>query len=69
MLKSGGSSLANVVKVTVFLADINDFALVNEVYAEVFDATAAPPPARSAFEVANLPLGARIEIEMIATVE
>ncbi len=69
VLEAAGSSLANVVKVTVFLADINDFASVNEVYADVFDATGAPPPARSAFEVANLPLGARIEIEMIATTE
>lgn len=66
VLEAGGATLAGVVKVTVFLADINDFSSVNEVYNEVFSATGAPPPARSAFEVANLPLGGLVEIEAIA---
>ena len=55
--------MQNVVKVTVLLADIADFAAVNEVYAEFFS---APFPARSAFQVAALPKGAGVEIEAIA---
>jgi 2-iminobutanoate/2-iminopropanoate deaminase len=69
VLAAAGTNVANAVKVTVFLADINDFAAVNAVYAQVFDAAGAPPPARSAVQVANLPLGALVEIEVIATVE
>ena len=53
-----------VIKTTVFLADIKDFAAMNTVYAEFF---AKDFPARAAFEVANLPLGARVEIEAIAS--
>ena len=65
VLVAGGSSLANVLKVTVFLDNIADFAAVNEVYAEVFG-TGAPYPARSAVEVAKLPKpGALLEIEAI----
>ena len=63
ILAEAGLSMANVVKVTVLLADINNFAAVNEVYAEFFS---APYPARSAFAVAALPKGANIEIEAIA---
>lgn len=63
VLEAGGGSLNSVVKVTVFLDDIKEFALMNEVYSEFFD---APFPARSAFEVANLPLGAKVEIEAVA---
>ena len=55
--------MQNVVKVTVLLADISNFAAVNEVYAEFFQ---APYPARSAFAVAALPKGANVEIEAIA---
>ena len=55
--------MGNVVKVTVLMTDIKDFAAVNEVYAEFFE---APYPARSAFAVAALPKGADIEIEAIA---
>lgn len=66
VLEAGGSSLAQVVKTTVFLQDMNDFAAVNAVYAEVFDAVDAPYPARSAVEVAKLPLGGLVEIEAIA---
>lgn len=63
ILKEAGMSMDNVVKVTVLLKDINDFAAVNEVYAEFFK---APYPARSAFAVAALPKNANIEIEAIA---
>ena len=65
VLQAGGSDFHRVVKVTVFLADINDFARFNAVYAQYFP---NDPPARSAFQVAALPLGARVEIEMIAQI-
>jgi 2-iminobutanoate/2-iminopropanoate deaminase len=63
ILNEAGLSLANVVKTTVLLADIADFAAMNEVYAEMFK---APFPARSAFAVRDLPKGALVEIECIA---
>ncbi len=63
ILAEAGLTMKDVVKVTVLLADINNFASVNEVYAEFFE---APYPARSAFAVAALPKGADIEIEAIA---
>ena len=63
ILKEAGLSMKNVVKVTVLLADINDFAAVNEIYKDFFE---APFPARSAFAVAALPKGGKIEIETIA---
>lgn len=63
ILKAAGAGPANVVKTTVLLADINDFAAVNEVYAQVFT---ADPPARSCFAVAALPKGGKVEIEAIA---
>jgi len=63
ILAEAGLTMSNVAKVTVLLADINDFAAVNEVYAEFFS---APYPARSAFAVAALPKAAAIEIEAIA---
>ena len=63
ILEEAGTSMANVVKTTVFLADMNDFAAMNEVYAEFF---AAPFPARSAVAVKTLPKGASVEIECIA---
>ena len=65
ILKEAGLSMKNVVKVTVLLADINDFAAVNEIYKDFFE---APFPARSAFAVAALPKGGKIEIETIAVV-
>jgi 2-iminobutanoate/2-iminopropanoate deaminase len=63
VLDAGGLTLADVVKTTIFLADIDDFAAVNAVYARHM---ADPPPARSTFAVAALPKGARVEIEAIA---
>ena len=63
VLEAAGSSLAKVVKVTVFLQDMGDFAAMNQVYAEFFPAA---PPARSAVQVAALPLGVNVEIEAIA---
>ena len=63
ILEEAGTSLANVVKTTVFLADMADFADMNAVYAEFF---AEPFPARSAVAVKTLPKGALVEIEVIA---
>ncbi|WP_297741943.1 RidA family protein [uncultured Tessaracoccus sp.] len=63
ILESAGLTMANVVKVTVFLTDMSDFAAANEVYGSRF---AQPYPARSAVAVAALPKGANIEIEVIA---
>ncbi|KAH7373698.1 hypothetical protein KP509_17G069300 [Ceratopteris richardii] len=63
ILKAAGSSYENVVKTTIMLADLNDFKKVNEIYAKYFP---APFPARSTYQVAALPLNARVEIECIA---
>ncbi len=63
ILAAEGLEMKNVVKVTVLLADMSDFADVNEVYSEFFE---APYPARSAFAVKALPKGGSIEIEAIA---
>jgi len=63
VLNAAGSSLAQVVKTTVFLVSMGDFAAMNEVYAEFFP---GDPPARSTIAVAELPKGARVEIEAIA---
>lgn len=63
ILAEAGLTMANVVKTSVFLADMNDFAEMNEVYAQFFE---APFPARSAVAVKTLPKNARIEIECIA---
>lgn len=63
ILEAAGLTMANVVKVTVFLTDMGDFAAVNEVYGSRF---AQPYPARSAVAVAALPKGANVEIEVIA---
>jgi 2-iminobutanoate/2-iminopropanoate deaminase len=63
VLKAGGSSYAHVVKTTVFLTDLNDFAAMNSVYSEFFPDA---PPARSTIQVAALPKGAKVEIEAIA---
>lgn len=63
VLEAAGSSLAQVVKTTVFLANMNDFGTMNAVYAEFFPAM---PPARSTVQVGALPLGGLVEIELIA---
>ena len=65
VLEAGGSSIAQVIKCTCFIKDMNDFAAMNEVYATYFTGT---PPARSAVEVARLPKDVLIEIEAIAIV-
>lgn len=65
LLTAAGATFADVVKTTVYLADIADFAAVNEVYASKF---AEPYPARSAFQVAALPAGGLVEIEVIASI-
>jgi len=64
VLEAGGATFADVVKTTIFLVDMNDFATVNEAYGESFKGAA--PPARSTVAVAALPRGARVEIELIA---
>ena len=64
VLEAGGASFADVVRTTLFLVDLADFARVNAIYAESF--AAEPKPARSTVQVAALPLGARIEIDAIA---
>lgn len=63
VLEAGGSSLAHVVKTTVFLKDMNDFTAMNTVYASFFP---SHPPARSTVEVARLPKDALVEIEAVA---
>jgi 2-iminobutanoate/2-iminopropanoate deaminase len=66
VIEAAGGGLGDVVKTTVFLSDIGDFQEVNTVYAEYFE---APFPARSAFQVAALPLGADLEIEAVVAIK
>ncbi|MBD1998397.1 RidA family protein [Oculatella sp. FACHB-28] len=66
ILEAAGSTLEDVVKTTVFLADMNDFAAMNAVYAQHFDEATAP--ARACVEVSRLPKDVRVEIECIAVV-
>ena len=63
VVEAAGSSIQRVVKTTVFLADMNDFAAMNEVYSRYF---VTHPPARSTVEVSRLPKNVRVEIELIA---
>ncbi|HYF62899.1 MAG TPA: RidA family protein [Herpetosiphonaceae bacterium] len=63
VLKAAGSSFERIVKTTIFLADMNDFAKVNTIYGEYFK---ADPPARSTVQVARLPRDVRVEVEVIA---
>jgi 2-iminobutanoate/2-iminopropanoate deaminase len=65
ILAAGGSSLDRVVRATVYLADMNDFAAMNDVYATYFG---SPAPARSTIQAARLPREARVEIDVIAEV-
>jgi len=64
VLKAGGRSFADVVRTTVFLADMNDFAAMNEVYGQYFT---EPYPARATVQVARLPKDARVEVDLIAS--
>ena len=66
ILEAAGAGMSDVVKTTVLLADIADFAAMNGVYAEFFKGDC---PARAAFQVAAIPKGARVEIEAIAVVD
>ena len=66
ILEAAGVGMSSVVKTTVLLADINDFGAMNEVYKTYF---AEPFPARAAFQAANLPKDAKVEIEAIAVLE
>jgi 2-iminobutanoate/2-iminopropanoate deaminase len=63
VLEAAGASFDDVVKTTIYLVDLNDFARVNEVYGSFFHGA---PPARATIAVAALPLGARVEVEAIA---
>jgi 2-iminobutanoate/2-iminopropanoate deaminase len=63
VLEAGGTSMAHAVKVTVFLQDMGDFQTMNGVYAQFF---ATDPPARTTVQVAALPLGGLVEIEVVA---
>ena len=63
VLSANGMAFSDVVKSTIFLTDLADFSAVNQIYGTRFQ---SDPPARSCFQVAGLPAGARIEIEMIA---
>ena len=65
VLAAAGRSFADVVRTTVYLADMNDFAAMNEVYATYFS---SPAPARSTIQAARLPRDARVEIDVIAEV-
>ena len=65
ILEAGGSCLKHVVKTTVFLIDMGEFARMNAIYAEFFPEA---PPARSTVQAAALPMGARVEIEAVALV-
>jgi len=68
VLAAAGTSLDKVVKTVVFLKDMNDFAAMNAVYGSYLAPAGAVPPARSTVEVAGLPRGSLVEIEVIATV-
>ncbi|GAB6261398.1 RidA family protein [Photobacterium sp. GJ3] len=66
VVESSGLKVSDIVKMTVFVKDLNDFGTVNEVYGQFFDENHAPYPARSCVEVARLPKDVKIEIEAIA---
>ncbi|MDZ7267355.1 MAG: RidA family protein [candidate division KSB1 bacterium] len=66
ILQAAGAGLEHVVKTTVFMTDLSEFAAMNEIYAEYFPVN---PPARSTVEVRALPRGAKVEIEAMAVVE
>jgi 2-iminobutanoate/2-iminopropanoate deaminase len=66
VLDAAGSTFSNVLKTTVFLTDMNNFPLMNEIYASYFDSDDAP--ARSTIQVSALPLGSLVEVEVIAEI-
>ena len=66
VLEAAGTSFAGVVKTTIYLVDLGNFAAVNEVYGSYFTAT---PPARATVQVAALPRGAQVEIDAIAVID
>lgn len=66
VLEAAGLSYSNIVKTTIFIADMNDFGVINEVYAKCFTGKL---PARSCVEVSRLPLDAKVEIEVVASFE
>jgi 2-iminobutanoate/2-iminopropanoate deaminase len=68
ILEAAGSSLARVVKATVFLKDFNDFAAMNAVYAAYLAPEGVPPPARTTVEVSRLPKDVLVEIDLVAEV-
>jgi 2-iminobutanoate/2-iminopropanoate deaminase len=67
VLAEAGLDMANVVKTTVYLKNMNDFAAMNEIYATYLAPEGVVPPARSTVEVARLPKDALVEIDLIAT--
>ena len=67
VLEEADLDMANVVKTTVFLKNMSDFAAMNEIYAQYFAPEGVVPPARSTVEVARLPKDALVEIDVIAT--
>ena len=67
VVEAAGGKSSNVIRTTIYLTDLNDFAKVNEIYAETFNETVSP--ARACVEVSNLPKGGKIEIDCIAWVE
>lgn len=66
VLEAAGLGYSNIVKTTIFIADMNDFGVINEVYAKYFTGKL---PARSCVEVSRLPLDAKVEIEVVASFE
>ena len=67
VVEAAGGKSSNVVRTTIYLTDLNDFAKVNEIYAETFNETVSP--ARACVEVSNLPKGGKVEIDCIAWLE
>ena len=64
VVKSAGGSTSNIIRTTIYLTDLNDFAKVNAIYAETFNESVSP--ARACVEVSNLPKGGKIEIDCVA---
>jgi len=67
VVEAAGGKNSNVIRTTIYLTDLNDFAKVNQIYAETFDSKVSP--ARACVEVSNLPKGGKIEIDCIAWLE